>query len=50
MPANRTDAPSLHAHLAEPLRLGQPDVHGPLAVFPLFGPEPGLPYVSFAQG
>ena len=41
---------SLHEHLTAPLRLGDPDVHGPLAVFPLFGPEaPRLDYVSFAQ-
>lgn len=35
--------------LAEPLRVGAPDVCGPLAVFPLFGPSPGLEYVAFAQ-
>jgi hypothetical protein len=42
--------PSLSDHLAEPLHLGDPDVHGPLAVFPIFGPAPILDYVSFAQG
>jgi hypothetical protein len=42
-------APSLNDHIAT-LRLGEPDVHGPLAVFPLFGPEPRVEYVSFAQG
>jgi hypothetical protein len=47
MPAT---APSLSNHLTAPLRLGEPDVHGPLAVFPLSGPEPRLTYVSFAQG
>jgi hypothetical protein len=41
---------SLQEHLPAPLRLGDPDVHGPLTVFPLFGPEPRLVYVSFAQG
>ncbi|MDQ3608105.1 MAG: hypothetical protein M3459_04270, partial [Actinomycetota bacterium] len=50
MPASPAAAPSLQDHLAEPLRLGDPDVHGPLAVFPLFGPAPRLSYVSFAQG
>ena len=50
MPADPTATPSLHTHLAEPLRLGDPDEHGPLAVFPLFGPAPELRYVSFAQG
>jgi len=49
MTANRTHAPSLQDHLAEPLRLGDPDVHGPLAVFPVFGPVPQQEYVSFAQ-
>src|SRR3954470_19961804 len=41
--------PTLHDHLAEPLRVGAPDVRGPLAVFPLFGPPPRLDYRSFAQ-
>ena len=34
--------------LAEPLRVGDPDVAGPLAVFPVFGPVPRLDYESFA--
>lgn len=42
MPANASHTPVLHDHLTEPPRLGDPDVHGPLAVFPLFGPEPRL--------
>jgi hypothetical protein len=50
MPTIPAAIPSLQDHLAEPLRLGDPDVHGPLAVFPLFGPAPQLGYVSFAQG
>jgi len=41
--------PSLTDTLARPLRLGEPDVSGPLAVFPVFGPDPALEYVSFAQ-
>jgi hypothetical protein len=41
--------PTLTDYLATPLRLGDPDVAGPLAVFPLFGPEPRLAYRSFAQ-
>jgi len=41
--------PTLHDHLAEPLSVGDPDVHGPLAVFPLFGPPPRLEYLPFAQ-
>jgi hypothetical protein len=31
------------------LTAGGPDVAGPLAVFPLFGPAPRLEYVSFAE-
>ena len=50
MPATHTHAPLLQEHLVEPLRLGDPDVHGPLAVFPIFGPAPRAEYVSFAQG
>ena len=49
MSASPAAPPSLQDHLTEPLRLGHPDVHGPLAVFPLFGPAPQLGYVSFAQ-
>jgi hypothetical protein len=37
-------------YIAEPLRLGEPDVVGPLAVFPVFGPGPTQEYVSFADG
>jgi hypothetical protein len=44
-----TAVPTLATYLAEPLTAGEPDVAGPLAVFPLFGPEPRLPYVAFAQ-
>jgi len=50
MPTNRIAAPALQEHLAERLRLGDPDVHGPLAVFPIFGPAPWVEYLSFAQG
>ena len=44
-----THAP-ITEYLAEPLRVGEPDVVGSLAVFPVFGPEPRLDYKSFAQG
>ncbi len=43
-------SPTLDQYLSEPLRIGEPDVSGPLAVFPIFGPEPKQPYASFAQG
>ena len=49
MPTNHTHAPSMQDHLAESLRLGEPDAHGPLAVFPIFGPAPQQDYVSFAE-
>jgi len=46
---NANNSP-ISIHLSEPLRVGDPDVAGPLAVFPLFGPEPREEFVSFAQG
>src|SRR3954469_8683629 len=49
MSTDQTTAPALQDHLAEPLSVGDPDVHGPLAVFPLFGPPPRLEYLPFAQ-
>src|SRR3954449_11838537 len=42
--------PTLNDVLPAPLRVGAPDVHGPLAVFPLFGPPPVVDYVAFADG
>ena len=50
MSAHPSTVPVLLDHLTEPLRLGEPDVHGPLAVFPVFGPAADLEYVSFTQG
>src|SRR4051812_26297094 len=49
MSATPTNAPALNDHIAS-LHMGEPDVYGPLAVFPLFGPAPRLEYVSFAEG
>ena len=49
MSPSSTNAPALLDHLGA-LSMRAPDVHGPLAVFPLFGPAPRLEYVSFAQG
>ena len=40
---------SLSTHLSEPIEVGEPDVSGPLAVYPLFGPAPALDYTAFAQ-
>src|SRR3954447_21397409 len=42
--------PTLKAYLEAPLVVGEPDVAGPLAVFPLFGPSARFEYQSFAQG
>jgi hypothetical protein len=42
--------PTLFDHLPDALRIGRADVAGPLAVFPLFGHEPRLKYVSYAEG
>ena len=41
MAATESALPTLSDFLAAPLRVGDPDVHGPLAVFPLFGPRAG---------
>jgi hypothetical protein len=50
MPATEPTLPTLNDFLASPLRVGEPDSHGPLAVFPLFGPPPVVEYVAFADG
>jgi hypothetical protein len=44
-----SDTSSIQKFLAESLRVGEPDVAGPLAVFPVFGPEPRADYTSFAD-
>ncbi len=49
MSPSSTSGPALHDHLGA-LSMRAPDVHGLLAVFPLFGPAPRLEYVSFSQG
>jgi hypothetical protein len=46
----KTASNTIHEFLGESLRIGEPDVVGPLAVFPVFGPEPRQEYVAFAQG
>jgi hypothetical protein len=46
----KTVSDTIHKFLGEPLRVGEPDVGGPLAVFPLFGPGPHQEYIAFAQG
>ncbi len=38
----------LAAHLPSPIEVGEPDVAGPLSVYPLFGPAATLDYVAFA--
>jgi hypothetical protein len=45
-----TAAPSLNAYLDAPIVVGEPDVAGPLAVFPLFGAPATFEYQSLAQG
>ncbi len=50
MPATEPTLPTLSQFLSAPLRVGTPDVHGALAVFPLFGPPPVAEYVAFADG
>ena len=50
MSAIESTLPTLADFLAAPLRAGDPNVHGALAVFPLFGPPPVAEYVAFADG
>jgi hypothetical protein len=50
MPTTEPTLPTLHDFLAEPLRVGEPDVCGALAVFPIFGPPRIAEYVAFADG
>jgi hypothetical protein len=50
MSATEPAAPTLNDVLSAPLRVSAPDVHGSLAVFPLFGPPPVVEYVGFADG
>ena len=38
----------LAGHLPSPIEVGEPDVAGPLSVYPLFGPAGSLDYVAFA--
>ncbi len=47
-PTNQTADP-LHSLIDGELTLGDPDVAGPLTVFPIFGPDPKLDYSSFAH-
>src|SRR4051794_36254031 len=46
--AGGCDQPSMET-LTKHFTLGEPQVAGPLAVFPVFGPEPRLHYRAFAQ-
>lgn len=50
MPATEPTLPTLSDFLSAPLRVDAPALHGPLAVFPLFGPPPVAEYVAFADG
>jgi hypothetical protein len=45
-----TNTQSLSKYVSEPLRVGDPDVSGPLAVFPLFGRMVELKFLSFSRG
>src|SRR3954454_4072594 len=46
---DQVTVPITHDFVADAVRIGEPDVCGPLTVFPLFGPAPQLEYLSFAQ-
>ena len=45
-----TTSPSLSSLIPGELTIGEPDVAGALAVFPLFGPTPTAEYISYAEG
>jgi len=47
---NPASAPTIGSYLSERLTVGEPDVSGPLAVFPVFGTDAKQCFVSFAQG
>lgn len=36
-------------YLSQPLAIGEPDVSGPMAVYPVFGAPPSLSYISMAR-
>jgi hypothetical protein len=40
---------TIGSYLAEPLRAGEPDVSGPMAVYPVFGAEPKQEYSSMGR-
>jgi hypothetical protein len=50
MTQTETSHPTISRYLDEPLQVGEPDLSGPLAVFPIFAPAPRLEYVAFSQG
>lgn len=43
-------APTLASYLEQELRLGEPQSHDALTVYPVFSGSPRQPYISFAQG
>ncbi|MBN8868242.1 MAG: hypothetical protein J0H66_00005 [Solirubrobacterales bacterium] len=49
MSGHTTATVSIDQYLSEPLRLGEPTASGPLTIHSVFGPEPGVPYVSLKQ-
>jgi hypothetical protein len=49
MTAHPLAIPITHDFVSDAIRLGEPDVCGALAVFPLFGPAATLSYLAFSQ-
>ncbi len=49
MPEAKSSPPAIAQYVTEPLRVGEPDVVGSLAVFPVLGPPTELSYAAFAQ-
>ena len=49
MTAHPLAIPITHDFVSDAIRIGDPDVCGALAVFPLFGPTAGIAYLAFSQ-
>ena len=49
MPEEIPSIATIEGYLGDPLRVDEPDVVGPLAVFPVFGPNPQLEYLPFSE-
>ena len=49
MTTTREDEVTIEDYQREPLTVGEPDVSGPIAVYPVFGPAPVQQYISMSR-